>query len=430
MIDLSAINRKLLFLVSNPFSALGAFGVTSQNQSRRLNYPFDESALKKVFFGIFGSEGLEAKKFIQAALQVYNSEVSHENSTDTFVELITASKKNDLNLISLFELETVCQAIGLFSASIVVKKLIVEKITNLNVHKPTWNSRYQKVLCEIDQGNLAEAAAALNILKKSFRSSEPFRQGVISELDMYMYFWSNGQIGDVSEQQDLSGFDKFISNSNVRILGPSVGSELKVEPNFVTARVMKPNVIQWEDRLSEGSKSEIVYCSGETTRWLETLSETDFLQNFSYVSIRPKSFLTKTIANARQVSTVNHLLLRGAPNMLTYMLFDIIRCKPSSILISHFDFYTQDIAYRDGSRKSLDIGLPSERSISSLGSDGRRFNRCVTLALHGMTYNRNLIKNLVSSQIIKTRQEVESALKLNEEEYCQVLDDIYGVNQI
>jgi hypothetical protein len=373
---------------------------------------------------------LEAKKFIQAALQVYNSEVSHENSTDTFVELITASKKNDLNLISLFELETVCQAIGLFSASIVVKKLIVEKITNLNVHKPTWNSRYQKVLCEIDQGNLAEAAAALNILKKSFRSSEPFRQGVISELDMYMYFWSNGQIGDVSEHQDLSGFDKFISNTNVRILGPSVGSELKVEPNFVTARVMKPNVIQWEDRLSEGSKSEIVYCSGETTRWLETLSETDFLQNFSYVSIRPKSFLTKTIANARQVSTVNHLLLRGAPNMLTYMLFDIIRCKPSSILISHFDFYTQDIAYRDGSRKSLDIGLPSERSISSLGSDGRRFNRCVTLALHGMTYNRNLIKNLVSSQIIKTRQEVESALKLNEEEYCRVLDDIYGVNQI
>jgi len=430
LIDLSAINRKLLFLVSNPFSALGAFRVTSQNQSRRLNYPFDESALKKVFFGIFGSEGLEAKKFIQAALQVYNSEVSHENSTDTFVELITASKKNDLNLISLFELETVCQAIGLFSASIVVKKLILEKIMNLNVHKPTWNSRYQKVLCEIDQGNLAETAAALNILKKSFRSSEPFRQGVISELDMYVYFWSNGQIGDVSEQQDLSGFDKFISNSNVRILGPSVGSELKVEPNFVTARVMKPNVTQWEDRLSEGSKSEIVYCSGETTRWLETLSETDFLQNFSYVSIRPKSFLTKTIANARQVSTVDHLLLRGAPNMLTYMLFDIIRCKPSSILISHFDFYTQDIAYRDGSRKSLDIGLPSERSISSLGSDGRRFNRCVTLALHGMTYNRNLIKNLVSSQIIKTRQEVESALKLNEEEYCRVLDDIYGVNQI
>ena len=37
---------------------------------------------------------------------------------------------------------------------------------------------------------------------------------------------------------------------------------------------------------------------------------------------------------------------------------------------------------------------------------------------------------LVSSQIIKTRQEVESALKLNEEEYCRVLDDIYGVNQI
>ena len=430
MIDLSAINRKLLFLVSNPFSALGAFRVTSQNQSRRLNYSFDESALKKVFFGIFGSEGLEAKKFIQAALHVYNSELSHENSTDTFVELITASKKNDLNLISLFELETVCQAIGLFSASIVVKKLIVEKITNLNVHEPTWNSRYQKVLCEIDQGNLAEAAAALNTLKKSFRSSEPFRQGVISELDMYMYFWSNGQIGIVSEHQDLSGFDKFISNTNVRILGPSVGSELKVEPNFVTARVMKPNVIQWEDRLSEGSKSEIVYCSGETTRWLETLSETDFLQNFSYVSIRPKSFLTKTIANARQVSTVDHLLLRGAPNMLTYMLFDVIRCKPSSILISHFDFYTQDIAYRDGSRKSLDIGLPSERSISSLGSDGRRFNRCVTLALHGMTYNRNLIKNLVSSQIIKTRQEVESALKLNEEEYCRVLDDIYGVNQI
>ena len=93
MIDLSAINRKLLFLVSNPFSALGAFRVTSQNQSRRLNYPFDESELKKVFFGIFGSQSLEAKKFIQAALQVYNSEVSHENSTDTFVELITASKK-------------------------------------------------------------------------------------------------------------------------------------------------------------------------------------------------------------------------------------------------------------------------------------------------------------------------------------------------
>lgn len=65
MTDLSAINRKLRFLVSNPLSALGAFKATSQNQTRRLSYPFDESELSKVFFEIFGSQSSEAKNLYQ-----------------------------------------------------------------------------------------------------------------------------------------------------------------------------------------------------------------------------------------------------------------------------------------------------------------------------------------------------------------------------
>ena len=423
------VSRKTKFFLRNPITSVAIIRDQPNKFISKSSLPINQESITRLFDHQLFGEKSSRKKLVDTSLQLLLNEISHEQATDSFLEVIVELKLEENQIGVFFAIEVACQKLGLFTASDSARTLIHHKVAQQNLHKETWQGLYRGMLSEIDQGNFDASQKIYKKLVTTSKSIGPFRRGIVDELDMYMFLWSNGKLGRISIRDEDKKFARLLSGVDVHIVGPGLGSDIALTKNAMVARVMKPNVTVWEDIFSQCVNPPIVYCSGETTQWIEDLSDRDFLNDFSSVAIRPSSSLTKSGTNVRQVQTVNHLILRGSPLMLTYMIFDLVRAKPSKLVISHFDFYTKPIAYRIGSRKTISSGTQDEKVVSPLGSDGQRFSRCDSFALHGVTYNRNLIKNIFSSSLIGADYSLKESLSLTNKQYCEVLDKIYGIDQ-
>lgn len=423
------MSRKTKFFLRNPISSIVIIRDKPNNFVPKSSLPINCESVSRLFDHQLFGEKSNRKKLFDTSLQLLLNEISHKEATGLFLEVIAELKLEENQLSAFFALEVACQKLGLFTASNSARTLIHHKVAQQNSRKGTWQGLYRGMLSEIDQGNFDASQKIYKKLVTTLKSIGPFRRGIVDELDMYMFLWSNGNLGKISTRDEDKKFARLLSGVDVHIVGPALGSDVALTKNAMVARVMKPNVTVWADLFSQCVNSPIVYCSGETTQWIEGLSDRDFLSDFSSVAIRPSSSLTKSGTNVRRVQTVNHLILRGSPLMLTFMIFDLVRAKPSKLVISHFDFYTKPIAYRIGSRKTISPGTQDEKVVSPLGSDGQRFSRCNSFALHGVTYNRNLIKNIFSSSLIEADSSLEESLSLTNKQYCEVLDKIYGIDQ-
>jgi len=426
--QLKKVSRKTKFFLLNPIASIAIIREKPNFFVLKSSLPINSESISRLFDHQLSGEKSNQKKLVDTSLQLLLNEISHEQATDSFLEVIVELKLEENQLGAFFALEVACQTLGLFTASNSVRTLIHHKVAQQNLRRETWQGLYRGILSEIDQGNFDASQRIYKKLVTTSRSIGPFRRGIVDELDMYMFLWSNGNLGRISTRDEDKKFARILSGVDVHIVGPALGSDVSLTKNAMVARVMKPNVTVWEDIFSQCVNPPIVYCSGETTQWIENLSDRGFLREFSSVAIRPSSSLAKSGINVRQVQTVNHLILRGSPLMLTYMIFDLIRAKPSKMVISHFDFYTKPVAYRIGSRKTISSGTKDEKVVSPLGSDGQRFSRCDSFALHGVTYNRNLIKNIFSSSLIEADSSLEESLSLTNKQYCEVLDKIYGID--
>jgi len=348
--------------------------------------------------------------------------ISFEECTirlSTWFESVNFSK---IEIQTIFAIQRILESHGFFCfANRIGDELYIPLGRNRNgLFK--WGELYSRFLFKIGNRDLVEACMILEDLKKLHGAKEPFGKVVIEELDHYLYLSSNGMYGERAVPVDTQ-FSALINGRDIVIVGPGIDPDINwsnISSGTLIIRFLKPGVTNWNHENPIGKHlEEIVYVNGQCTIWLQSLTDLSFLSRFKSVSFRTKSILASRLPNGRTIQTNHHLLQRGAPLILLYLLWDLSLYQPKSVSLQNFDFYALGEPYRKTSRP-----------LSMLGSNVTEFNLCRSSAAHDFADNRSIMKNILKYRMFHASEKMSGVLEMSDADYMLRLEHNLGRNKL
>jgi hypothetical protein len=427
------IKRRCRFILDNPWSSITEtvhkFKIWIFSNEDHANKRF---AYLKLIPSVAASHKIELgmSKILQGYLQESTSFDETKSNLSTYFARAGLEVLNDESLLSFEEklqsLGFYCNSLDLHKACFNLTKGVRDDTT---IKSKGWAATYRDFLLNMYSGRIQNANNSLEELYSSRGSYEPFRRTVIRELDHYIFLASNGKYGSRIEIKD-DKFADLIRGRDLLIIGPGNGPQIDftlIPSDTLVVRMLKPGLLDWSSEYSNEKKlSEIGYISGETAVYLEGQSDSGWSKDFKSLCFRSSSNLSSSLVQGRQLVTNNHLLRRGAPQMLLYAIWDLSIFRPRSIMITNVDFYSTKTPLRLNSRRIFKKIDGSEVQVSSSGSAGMPFDRCRTHALHGTVYNRNVMKMIFRNEIFHLSHETKAAIEYSDEDYCARLEDAIG----
>lgn len=421
--------RRILFILKNPFGTISEttnkikIGLyqSESNSASHLKAVLRSRKIKSVYHDL--------SEIIEPYLQ---NSTSFDKTKSFLSEYITCIKTDSLNMDARLSIEQMMQSYGFFSNSLEIfldcEQYSSDELSSRRPKNEKWSFLYRYFLLSMSRGEIAYANDYLERLRVTRGSEEPFRKSVISELDHYIFLASNGELGSRIGVIDKR-FSNLVAGRDVVVIGPGQGTQTdfsKLQSDSLVIRMIKPGLLDWSSEYSETKLSEIGYVSGETSAYLENKTRREWANQFTALCFRSASTLAEELNNGRQLVCNHHLLLRGAPHMLLYTIWDLSIHQPKSIKIANVDFYSTPTPLRKNSRRTVLQPDGSEVKVSIKGSTGKPFERCRTHASHGIVHNRNVIKMLVKNDIFSISPETATAISYSDKEYCARLEDSVG----
>ena len=429
----TTIKRRSLFVLNNPRSSI------SETMNKFKNWAIiTDNQTARRFFILRLIPSLVVSRKIESGMSKILEQYIQDSTTfdETKLKLsnyFACVNLEELNTESRLVFEEKLQSLGFYCNSLDMERMCFKHSEGARDNTQTkpngWTAAYQNFILNMNINEIKNANNSLEYLRSARGSNEPFRRSVIQELDHYIFLASNGSYGSKIEFED-NIFADLVCGRDLLIIGPGNGPQINfnsMPSDTLVVRMLKPGLLNWSSEYNKDNKlSEIGYVSGETAIYLERQSDSHWSNHFEYLCFRSDSVLSSSIDHARQLVTNNHLLLRGAPQMLLFAIWDLSIFKPRSIQITNVDFYSTKTPLRLNSRRIFEQINGSEVQVSSTGSRGMPFDRCRTHALHGTVNNRNVIKMICKNEIFHLSHETKTAIEYSDEDYCERLEDSFG----
>jgi hypothetical protein len=426
----AATKRRILFVLKNPF---GTISETTNKVKVRLYS--NESDLAGPFKILLRSRKKIDHVYhdLNELLERYTqNSASFDKTKSLLSEYISNINGNSINMEARLSIEQMMQSYGFFCNSLEIfsdcDQYSSDQLRISRSRRENWTLNYRYFLLSMSRGEIVYANDFLKRLRVTRGSEEPFRKSVISEMDHYLFLASNGKFGSRIGIVDKD-FANLIADRDVVVIGPGQGSQTnfsKLDSDTLVVRMIKPGLLDWSSEYSETKLSEIGYISGETSTYLERKTGREWANQFTALCFRQVSTLALELNNGRQLVCNHHLLLRGAPHMLLYAIWDLTIHQPKSIKIANVDFYSTPTPLRSNSRRTVLQPDGSEIQVSIKGSTGELFDRCRTHAMHGIVHNRNVIKMLTKNSMFSLSPETSTAIDYSDKEYCRRLENSVG----
>jgi hypothetical protein len=178
-----------------------------------------------------------------------------------------------------------------------------------------------------------------------------------------------------------------------------------------------------------GSACDLAYANSRSTKWFIDNVSPDVFAQYTRVCFRTEKWRALGIENGRTAHSHNRLLLLNTDktNMVPLMVWDALMVPDVTVTVAGTTFFATPTAYTaDSVRFShSDRGMTDQR-----GSTGELFERCRSFSHHALTQHLSFLANLVLAGAVSIDREGAAVLALEEIDYLNRLDQLYGVDRL
>ena len=360
---------------------------------------------------------------------------SHRQTSGRLLELAESLDSTRTIPESLFVLENLLSAVGLFEAGNALALRGHDLILRDAEKSPSVESMIRAIQVSLVVGDLDLATNSIarlrSIIGRSFKRAR--YSASISDLENYVSLWQGDECSFPDFVPDKPTVEaqwrSYIRGRTVVVYGPgeSSGLDQDIPNDDVVIRIAGPGSFNWTDHSDYASgRTDVVYLIPETLAVIGSSNQerTEIFAPYKFVGLKRSS--ADYIPNLRRVESGSRLFLTGHPNMVPLVCIDALRVPEVKVSVLGSNFFASSIAYRQDSLRSN----PDKSSQTSAGSSGRQFDRTTLMASHNAIQNRAVVKNLVTAGHITGDKEFLEAVNLSNLDYVRRLDEIYGQERV
>ena len=255
-----------------------------------------------------------------------------------------------------------------------------------------------------------------NLLDKKINPSFDFVQKSLLYLKMCQF---ENQSVFTSTFLNDKYFDDFVSSKNIALVGASEiydESNLVITPNILVARTVGIGTTVFPQTDIFSGKCNLAYTDRLFVEQYNNYLES--IESFDFISINAKVRNLSKEKKWRLARNPHKLIFNGGANKVPFMLFDLLLSKPTSIKIYGTTFFASKIIYSDSYRS---IDHSGYKILRSGNTENRKLSVVTGLASHNPFANRNFVKNLMASGVIKLDFASASIINCSDTEYASQL---------
>lgn len=269
----------------------------------------------------------------------------------------------------------------------------------------------------------SKTAYLLGLFDKLDTSTLSFQKHDFNDKTTHYYSILTGsKVFKVNQSNDLSFYD-VVKGKNIAIIGPATDDELNFE--LLLKEYDYIVLVNFSDKtkLDKAVPSErlISYYNGNRLIDFNKSNREDILSIPKYSVFAPafggtaeviqdRSILTNN--NCRKLVSYHEYYLMGYPNMLQYILFDLLTFNPRQLKIFNVNFFLSFASY-------------DEDYITSHESKKTVFDRWHSHATHNILSQYRLTRILLNHPVVSFSDKVYSVLTLGEDEYLSRMKQEY-----
>jgi hypothetical protein len=217
------------------------------------------------------------------------------------------------------------------------------------------------------------------------------------------------------------------------ILGPAECEEEKIQETFRSApihQVLIPTGTSARS-LAESLHPEVasVYSNGMTNEWLASLRHEEreaVLNRAQVVRVKRMENWMRQDSRFEPTPPCKHLYLSGSPNMVPFMVVDLILRGYAPLYVTGATFFRGSHPYRATQRRLVSS---ASSATDEFGSSGQAFERCRGISGHDQLINIAIIRNLFREGLVTGDRLFQTALEMSTKEYLKCLDETYGIRR-
>ena len=338
--------------------------------------------------------------------------ISHTEATHQIEKVIDHIHFDLDQARSAFALRRLLGSAGLFSAGAALAPRQLSSsnqmsVLNLSRFDQAWLTRFA-----IATENKELAADTLRALRRSATATPT------QIYSRYLTFWLEGSTS---------------ASGPAIILGPAECEEEKIQGTFTSApinQVLIPTGTSGRS-LAESLHPEVasVYSNGMTNEWLASLRHEEreaVLDRAQVVRVKRLEDWMRHDSRFESTPPCKHLYLSGNPNMVPFMVVDLILRGYAPLYVTGATFFLGSHPYRATQRRLVSL---ASAATDEFGSSGQAFERCRGISGHDQLINIAIIRNLFREGLVTGDRSFRTALEMSTKEYLQCLDETYGIRR-
>jgi hypothetical protein len=344
--------------------------------------------------------------------------LSHQDASTDLATLATTLAPTPLTWDTWLTLENIARSIGCFHASHHFTQHATHRILNTPHPSPL------RFTSHLHNRNLPDAQHIWDTLPPR-KKRHPFWQ----DAGHYLWHWSQHTHGTPHHTSDTS-WTTLLTGHHITILGPAPTSHTPPAPPHLTARVIVPGVLSWqEDSGPFGSSCDLAYANSRSTKWFIKNLSPEAFSGFQRVSFRSEKWQALGLSNGRTSTSHERLLLLPSDktNMVPLMVWDVLAVNDVTVTVAGTTFFATAASYTPD---NLRFSHSARGQADERGSSGGVFERCLSFSHHAVSQQLSFLGNLVSAGVVAIDREGAEVMALTDEQYLTRLDDLYGVERL